>query len=541
MSEHPAFVPPEPIPQGPPPLQPPSHAVAPEATVGQAPPAPPPTVYQPAYPPPVAPTKRGSRKVLLIVLVSVMGAVVLIGGLVAIAVGLGTAITSAFDPTTLPAGNPASAPEGCHTECLSQESALSLSPTAESLALIGLGPEPVAAPAEPTTIGTFADDAHGQYFLQDGTPLSCEFLLSPAPISPRNPADYTRDDGAFDLGTYAGQDATMTQVAEVYWSSVYSERFTSSLVAPLTQCSHTERTVDGALVSSDVVPATFDVPAGVSVSGWTETLAGSIRTVVDLQYINLVVRTVYTTQGSVPLSPAFGEFVTGTATAMAALSPSATTSADPGKLPGCEGHCYTIVQALSMAPTNDDLAVLHSPKHVAGAAEFAVTAGTIRDDDERGWRDGGFFPAECSFVFSLGPTSPANPGTSPGSRSDPIYDLAKLGDETVSVTQSVRLFESDAAAAAYLHDLAAGIRACPGYWSTSNDFGNTPVTPLDVHAATPSAGWQESSGGYRYMSVDLQQGNVVLRTTLYEPSRSLITEADFTDFVVVTSERFAAL
>ncbi|MEP6478266.1 MAG: hypothetical protein ABJB03_02650 [Rhodoglobus sp.] len=427
-------------------------------------------------------------------------AALIVGGVTAVAIsavsGVAASIKSADEDFVDENGI------ACVDGCFYQEDAARLAPSSGALHILGLTEDSNHPTFEPITIGTFADDAHGQFFLGDGDPMACSFLLSAAPISPTSPADFTRDDLTLDLGGYSGPGGDLTQTVRVFWSDMYADRFTASLASPIKQCAHVKYSNDDAQVEADVVPLTYEAPDGVSVAAWRETGAGFERTVVDLQYVNLAVRTVYVTVVGGTNDAELTAFVSEIAKSLAALKTDPIARSDAGG-DACDGTCLTLEQTKVLAPTNDDLALIGGlPQLTADSRTYP--AGVMRDLAERAWRQGEWFPFDCAFLGAIGPVSMASPGTDERLRADPELALGAYGSYRESVTQLVRVFATEQDAAAYLTDLNMSVAGCPEYRSiTQDELGSTTVAPLSLSLDLANAGWSASGPDARVEVVDV--------------------------------------
>ena len=191
-----------------------------------------------------------------------------------------------------------------------------------------------------------------------------------------------------------------------------------------------------------------------------------------------------------------------------------------------------------MVPTTAMLEILGSPPQLYGADSTPYTAGEIKDDAASTADDDGIAP-ECAFVVSDSPTSASNP-SSPDSRNDPVYFLGQYGTDDNYMEQTVRVFDSAAAASAFLDDLTASMADCPSYTLEGYE---KPIhlAPLRAVASTPNAGWEEGAY-FHYASIDCQHGNLVVRSTFYGDFASTgFTQLMFTRFVTASSARLAAL
>lgn len=539
MGDPPAFTAPEPMPEVPRPPAAPSMPIAPPASSGEipwVPPSPgyePPGYQQPGYQqhqpyhgpvPPAPPKHKHPGRTLVIVLGSVA-----VGGLLIWAVVVGViALTGAFSHALNQAagGGTESATTVCSARCYSQEDAAALEPKSYNLALLGLDTDPSRTRFEPTPIGNFIDNASAEFFSEGGSPDGCDFLAASAPVHQLSIA-IDRDDVTLDLGSYVGQGTALTETVRVFWNDLYASRHTGQLRSPVIQCATTTRLLNGERVVSTVEPANFDVPDGVAIIAWTETSPDSARTVVDLQYSNLVIRLVYSAADSAMFDRDFPMFVFKTASDMKSLY------AEPPPVATCTGTCFSARQAVSFILTPEQLSLVGNPTLVAGSAVDVTPAGIVSDNAQRLFRKD-YFPPECRFLYATGPVSATNPGTSFDLRANPVYDLGTYTNDNITVTQSARAFENEAAAVLYLGDVKASITACPQYPSAD-------VSSYDTPLSHPSAGWRETSTDATFTVVDQQRGNLVIRTTINKQTHSSVSDDDFARLLGITGEQLTAL
>ncbi len=169
-------------------------------------------------------------------------------------------------------------------------------------------------------------------------------------------------------------------------------------------------------------------------------------------------------------------------------------------------------------------------------AEFSYTFTT--------WTENDGTPAECFFTFFGAPVSLALDST-PEVSTDTIHYLEyrTSKDEYSGLNQSVRVFADSAGASAHMAAVHSGAATCSHYEvGKGRDFWEADVTPLpalDVPNNVAATGWVESSDWSRYYVVDLQRGNLVMRTTL--TTDGAITEEAFRAFIEERASELATL
>jgi hypothetical protein len=189
---------------------------------------------------------------------------------------------------------PFTQPVGCAIVCITVDQARRLVPGAEVLAPLGPAAADPAWVAQPdSTIGDADNQARTRYIEAQGDPLPCFFTFSPAPISPSSPDFTARDDAVLDLGRFTGDGVTVSQTARVLASELYAGRFPGTLRSPIIQCADFSYEVEGVEHHVSVVPLTVETGSqAVAAAGWSQKDGAVTRTVVDLQYRNVVVRIV---------------------------------------------------------------------------------------------------------------------------------------------------------------------------------------------------------------------------------------------------------
>ena len=166
--------------------------------------------------------------------------------------------------------------------------------------------------AKPSTAGSYADGSTEAYEGGGGTPLGCSFAIDYSPVSPTSPGDDNRADRVGDLGSYYNDTDSLSLVARVFESEQDAAAYPNSVRDGIAACPHYEFSFsEGAdYWSTDMESLDFATssPAVTSV-GWHERSGESDLIVVDLQYANLAVRTVYTRTGEAATDDAFRAFV----------------------------------------------------------------------------------------------------------------------------------------------------------------------------------------------------------------------------------------
>jgi hypothetical protein len=246
-------------------------------------------VSGPAGPAP-APTRSSARAGILIAAGITITLIVLAGALIALFSTLSNLGQAADDDTpTVVASSPPC--DGC----LSFEDALSLR-LSGGVPTLGLSFDEELGYAKPSTAGVYADSSAQNYEDGGGSPAGCAFTIDYSPVAPENPDATNRADRVADLGTFSNDTDSMSQVVRVFATPQDAAAYPDALRAGIAACPQYSVSFSegGGFWSTDVVPTEFATSSpGVTAVGWTEEYDGYAVTVVDLQYENLVVRTIY--------------------------------------------------------------------------------------------------------------------------------------------------------------------------------------------------------------------------------------------------------
>jgi hypothetical protein len=237
---------------------------------------------------------------------------------------------------------------------------------------------------------------------------------------------------------------------------------------------------------------------------------------------------------------------------------------DPADLPEgvtaegeCLSRCYTVDDAIALAPSPGDLfvgtTVVRSPSAVpepAGPVEDAVHGAFYLGDGT---------PVNCDFSLSRAPGY--SDSNSYMLRDGSVIDLGTYGS-TETISQSAKVFELPLWASRYPDLLGQVVDRCQTFSVQSrfpsgiSDFlapvgtgveWSTTVERIDLPVADDvvAVAWLEESSGLRVTTADLQCGTIVVRTTYTRPASDAATEgqqdAAFAAFVLRTSERLADL
>lgn len=428
-------------------------------------------------------------------------------------------------------------------QCFDNDDALSLAPGKAGMEALGVaGPIEGYEPGFMDTAGSVYREATGQYSQGNGTPFGCSFALAQGPVTV---SDVTLSaeiaESIVGLGTYGDKLTTVSQTVRVFRIEADADTFPDELTDALEHCTHYAVDLgDGEEWETDVVPVKFDVadPA-VRVVAWREESGGSVYTVADLQYRNLVVRSILSDGGGHITEDEFADFVLETSRALRELTPVAAPTAV-----ACSSTCFTVEQAEGLVPASAALESLGAPRpYLGGVPAEPNRVSVYAADAAARYDENGGDPAGCEFMVSTAPLSPNNPDEY--SRDETVIDLGVYGVYS-TVGQTVQIFGSPVRAEGYLPALAAGVAGCTHFeLGEGEDEYIADVAPLTLPTSSPdvtAAGWTETSTLGVYTVVDIRYANLVLRTVFYNPVEDgVFTDEQIAAFVLATSERLTAL
>lgn len=225
--------------------------------------------------------------------------------------------------------------------------------------------------------------------------------------------------------------------------------------------------------------------------------------------------------------------------------PTSETAYPPVAQQLCTGKCFSLEDARSLKTalgTADVFGLHESPDFEPGD----ITAGESADNASATWYQGKGTPGGCAMMLSYGAIGPGSPTDTAPARAEPVVDLGVFGTEDESVSQTVRVFHTEALAAGFPGIVYREMQSCAHY---SVDLGGPSLYQAEVVqrnlTGAPDAigyiGWDEPSSDGTFTSVDLQYGNLVVRTTFNRGSDSAITDAMFDDFLRETATAMVAL
>jgi hypothetical protein len=548
----PGHTPPEPTPIVPPPYRPQDPSVPQYA---YPPPYGQPPQYLPSAPPP---RRRGLLAAIigggLVVLAGIVVGVVAIASALS---GLVSDIPSPFggrDLVSGEAGSPLAAePVECPDVCFGNDISGETIVSEHLLGELGTtdSVESWGDYATSTGVGDY-DYMHVDWNRVKGTPDGCFFTYLGSPIAAT--VDDRPEDG--DFIDYTGSNATpegissIDQTVRVFATSDDAVQHMVALDGLLPGCEHYEFGKGDDSWEAEVTPApALDVPSSVAAVGWRETNGTSRYYVFDLQYSNLVVRSILSTDGEIT-EEQFRAFIEEYAVELSELSPlGISDSGERGDASGpyavnptlCDDDCFSY-NALNLAyPSKGELDQVGLTVDELDAPP-PTSIETQKVLDSRSWEVAYGTPSQCFVTWSIAPmtgvaTTASGPLYFDGSHTD------KLGDTRFD--QTVRLFPNSATAVDYMVQLDSELTLCTEYTTTTQNADDVSRTDVNAAAALPVpdniavVGWvEESESGTRYV-FDLQRGNFVVRTTLH--SDGGMTEAEFRTLMLSIADRMSTM
>ncbi|MDP9028514.1 MAG: hypothetical protein M3N46_13375, partial [Actinomycetota bacterium] len=215
----------------------------------------------------------------------------------------------------------------------------------------------------------------------------------------------------------------------------------------------------------------------------------------------------------------------------------------------CSGSCFESKFSIpgDTVPPPSAITALGLTKTVDSLGDYASsTPAEDYDQTVSGWTDAKATPDECFFTYFQSPVI-ARFGERPPADSTEIDYSGTHSDKAKNnvLTQAVRIFANSTDADSYMQQLSADIAGCPSYRTSDSsgsiDVAVKPTTPLhDFPASEAAVGWVENSYGGHYETIDVQRGNVVVRTSLQTYDEA-VSEARFRSFVVDDAWQISAM
>lgn len=205
----------------------------------------------------------------------------------------------------------------------------------------------------------------------------------------------------------------------------------------------------------------------------------------------------------------------------------------------CADACFSQGMLSRAQPDRASINDLGLPNIESPFGVDSSSPDTEYTNSSRTWVSGEGEPEACFFTYLTSPVV-ATLGDRPETSTDQIDFLsyAYSEDEYSYLSMSSRLFGSSARAEEHMAMVHSLVPGCESYdIGTGQDFWTADVSPLpalDLPASVAATGWVEDGPFGRYYVIDLQRGNLVVRSTL--GTDGAITETDFRSFV----ENYAA-
>jgi hypothetical protein len=214
----------------------------------------------------------------------------------------------------------------------------------------------------------------------------------------------------------------------------------------------------------------------------------------------------------------------------------------------CHDACITTGAARAgLRPSEQALHELGTPEVSDDGSD--ATPGTPRqdyDDSTDAWKDGDPTGDDCMFTYGISPVNAAA-GAPPRADGSSTLFLSEYesDDESTIVDQGMRVFGDSSDAEHYVTALQTRIAACRHYTRTDEDsswdanvtaVSDWPSLPKDVTAI----GWLErdTSGEGSFIGIDLQRGDLVVRTTIQGDA---LLDDTIADFIAATAKQMEAL
>lgn len=186
----------------------------------------------------------------------------------------------------------------------------------------------------------------------------------------------------------------------------------------------------------------------------------------------------------------------------------------------CAGACISLDDAYRMVETvgSGDVAALGlDPRPSSGPSELSSP-----EDDwsaaRDAWQQDEVVGDDCMFAYLVTPVA-GDARLRPRSDASTTVELQKFESQDAELDTGLRIFDDSADAAQHMSDMHRLIGACHRYRTTNAGGWDARVTSPVVWDALPgdvsAIAWVEDAGSEgRFYGVDLQRGNLVVRTTL---------------------------
>ncbi|CAN5116546.1 hypothetical protein BH11ACT3_BH11ACT3_14230 [soil metagenome] len=211
----------------------------------------------------------------------------------------------------------------------------------------------------------------------------------------------------------------------------------------------------------------------------------------------------------------------------------------------CAGACFDTDVIGSTIPKPATFAAIGVATNRDPWGKYSdTTAANEFDDSARAWSKAGGDPDGCFVAYPGSPISGPIDGVQTATDRIDFTGTHVDDAEISSIAQSTRLFPDADSASAYLVELDAQLQACSHYsYGSKETYWEADVSrepALNLPDSVAAVGWAEDSVfDTRYYAIDLQRGNIVVRTSLYTDGS--VSEQDFRAFVEDLAKNLAEL
>lgn len=400
-------------------------------------------------------------------------------------------------------------------------------------------------------------------------PDTCAFTGTESPVATVIGSPPSSEDPIYWLTSFESEDgiSIATRAMRLFPTAAAAQEHLAQQHRLVSMCDGYGYSEDERGWGSIVTPMpALEIPPVVAAVGWTESLDGFGRYyVVDVMRSNAVVRLLVWTNNSIteesfralattmavdmsewPEVPGGLTFLDGPGQPETGFQPESSRDLEPRL--ACAGECFTAAQALSLAPTPDDLAALGLTA-AGSAAPVAAEAGPALDARQLIETSN----AQCRFALGVEPVVRGNPRVDSGSRTDELVDLGRFERSGTSIRIVARVFENAGRAEAYAAATEYALSLCSRQLIVTPQ-GDVEVTmlpaqitgydsiddPIVPNRPTTHYGWQHD-GGRSDRGHELQHGNLVVRVVIESSGSNTLDEQEIAGVLLPMIERLEGL